>query len=404
MINIDSLKLKILLSIYPIYIRSSLIGGSVLFLFFSIQTISGLLIGISYSWLFDTGLPGVVFVWWETYYGSFLVRIHSEFGNLVFLLLYIHILIKIWNQSCLSEVDQTWMSGIIIFIFTYITGITGAIMPCSILAEVTATVIGYAINSSSFMNFDFLSTPIIPGLGLTDDTMVRVFLIHGLVPTLALILAAEHLNNLHSTEYTDEDEMEVSFFARFEYCDDFIWIELYLWCELIIFFIISRFIVDSLWPSYMCINYSLSNFEFWPLTENIDFALAIPHWYLRPLMGSLVVIPHHYLGFSYIIIYFLSLIFLPFWDDTAILFRPSINSDYLKMRLPNDLDIIGFYFFILFCLALIFTAAIVPTGRYFVSFGGSELLIFSFWYIVCYLFVFIRFGNIIVNEFYKVVI
>jgi hypothetical protein len=49
MTNVDKLKLKILLSIYPFYIRSSLIGGSVLFLFYSIQTISGLLIGISYS-------------------------------------------------------------------------------------------------------------------------------------------------------------------------------------------------------------------------------------------------------------------------------------------------------------------------------------------------------------------
>jgi quinol-cytochrome oxidoreductase complex cytochrome b subunit len=109
------------------------------------------------------------------------------------------------------------MSGIVIIIFTYVAGITGAIMPCSILAEVTATVIGYAINSLSFINFDFLSTPIIPGLGLTDDTMVRVFLIHGLFPILALLVVVDHLNNLHSTEYTDEDEMELLFFSRYEY-------------------------------------------------------------------------------------------------------------------------------------------------------------------------------------------
>jgi hypothetical protein len=48
------------------------------------------------------------------------------------------------------------------------------------------------------------------------------------------------------------------------------------------------------------------------------------------------------------------------------------------MRLPNDLDVINFYFFLLFCLALVFSAAIVPTGRYFVSLGSSELLVFSF--------------------------
>jgi hypothetical protein len=90
-------------------------------------------------------------------------------------------------------------------------------MPCSILSEVTATVIGYAINSLSFLNFDFLATFMIPGLGLTDDTLSRTFLIHASVPLIAYIFIYDHLNNLHLTEYTDEDEMEVTFFARFEY-------------------------------------------------------------------------------------------------------------------------------------------------------------------------------------------
>jgi hypothetical protein len=29
--------------------------------------------------------------------------------------------------------------------------------------------------------------------------------------------------------------------------------------------------------SSMVISYSMSNFEYWPLTEEIDFVLAIPH-------------------------------------------------------------------------------------------------------------------------------
>lgn len=102
-------------------------------------------------------------------------------------------------------------------IFTYVAGVTGAIMPCSILAEVTATVIGYAINSLSFVKFDFLETLLIPGLGLTDDSMSRVFIVHGLFPILGLLVAADHIANLHCTEYTDEDEMETIFLIRFEY-------------------------------------------------------------------------------------------------------------------------------------------------------------------------------------------
>ena len=401
MSNLEILKLKILIAIFPFYTRTSLIGGSLLLLFYFMQTITGLLLGLVYSWVFDTGLPGVIFIWWETYNGSFIVRLHSEFGNIVFFLLYIHILIKIWNNTYQSEIDHTWISGIIILIFTYIVGVTGAIMPCSILAEVTATVIGYAINSLSFINFDFLSTPIIPGLGLTDDTMVRVFLIHGLFPILVLLIVTDHLNNLHSTDYTDEDEMEILFNIRFEYWDDFIWIELGFWFEIFLIFILTRFIADFFWPSYMVVSYSLSNLEFWPILEEIDFVLAIPHWYLRPLMSSLVVIPHHYLGFFYIILFFINLIILPFWEDTEKIFKSEINSDYLSVKLPCDLNIINTFFFILFLLLMSYTTLIIPTGRYFVSLGSSEMLVFTFWFLIIYLFIFIRMSNLILNNFKK---
>ena len=90
-------------------------------------------------------------------------------------------------------------------------------MPCSILSEVTATVIGYAINSMVFIKFDFLETFLIPGLGLTDETLIRVFIVHGLFPLITLLIISDHLNNLHTTEYTDDDEMETVFFYRLEY-------------------------------------------------------------------------------------------------------------------------------------------------------------------------------------------
>lgn len=397
------LRLAFLLSIYPIYVRPSLIGGSILLIVFIIQTVSGFLIGFSYSWLFDSGLPGVVYTWWETYYGSFVIRIHSEFGNIVFFFLYIHILTKIWNDTSRAEIDHTWLSGSVILVFTYLVGITGAIMPCSILAEVTATVIGYAINSLSFINFDFLSTPIIPGLGLTDDTLVRVFIIHGLFPLIVLIISIDHLNNLHNTEYTDEDEMEVLFAIRFEYWDDFIWLELNYWFELVLIYISFRFIADLFWPNSMVVTYSLSNFEFWPILEDIDFVLAIPHWYLRPLMSSLVVIPHHYFGFFYVILFFISIIFLPYWEDTEKILKLDISSNYLYIKIPHDINNISLYFFLLFIFLLIYATLIIPTGRYFIALGSSEILVLTFWYIIIYLFILTKILTIIITKiFYNI--
>ena len=57
----ELLKSKLLVAFFPMYIRTSLIGGSIVLWLYIIQVISGLLLGLVYSWVFDTGLPGVIF-------------------------------------------------------------------------------------------------------------------------------------------------------------------------------------------------------------------------------------------------------------------------------------------------------------------------------------------------------
>ena len=395
----DILRSKLLVAFFPMYIRPSLIGGSIVLWFYILQVSSGLLLGLVYSWIFDTGLPGVMYFWWETYYGSFFARVHSEFGNLVFFMLYIHILTKVWTGSSNAEIDHTWLTGSAILVFTYVAGITGAIMPCSILAEVTATVIGNAIGSLSFIGFDFLETLMIPGMGMTDDTMSRIFIIHGVFPILALLVVSDHLNNLHCTEYTDEDEMEVLFYFRYEYWHEFLWTEFGFWFELLFMLLVMRFNADLFWPDYMTVSYAMSNFEYWPINEEIDFVLAIPHWYLRPLMSSLVLIPHHYLGFFYVIFLFLTIILLPWFDDNTNILTPNYIYDYLNVRFPMDLNLNASYLFFMLVLFMSFTTLIIPTGKYFIAIGSSEILAYSFWYIIFFFVFFHKLGAYLVYLF-----
>jgi quinol-cytochrome oxidoreductase complex cytochrome b subunit len=70
------------------------------------QCAFGVLLSIQYCLAFDTGLPAVAFIWWETSHGSFLIRLHSEFGNLVFLFLYGHVLTKLWTSVDASDADS----------------------------------------------------------------------------------------------------------------------------------------------------------------------------------------------------------------------------------------------------------------------------------------------------------
>jgi quinol-cytochrome oxidoreductase complex cytochrome b subunit len=103
----------------------------------------------------------------------------------------------------------------------YATGVTGAVMPCSVLSEVTATIVGYSMNSLVIFSFDFFETLLIPGLGLTDETMSRVFLAHLILPSIVFIFGFDHVNNLHFCVYADEDEIDVKFVIRKEYLMEF---------------------------------------------------------------------------------------------------------------------------------------------------------------------------------------
>ena len=58
---VELIKSKMLVAFFPMYTRTSLIGGSIVLWLYLIQVGSGILLGLIYSWVFDTGLPGVMF-------------------------------------------------------------------------------------------------------------------------------------------------------------------------------------------------------------------------------------------------------------------------------------------------------------------------------------------------------
>jgi len=323
-------------------------------------------------------------LWWESYYGSIIARVHSEFGNLAFLLIYIHILTKIFARAQQAEIDYTWLSGIFIMLLTYVAGITGAIMPCSILGEVTATIVGYSMNSIVLIAFDFFETILIPGFGLTDDTLSRVFVVHFVAPSLVLVIVMDHVGNLHLTDYFDEDDIDIICLLRHEYMLEFFSIEVFYWFEYFLFFLILRLTADFFWPHYMTISYTLSNLEFWPVFDNINYAIAIPHWYLRPLMSSLVTIPHHYLGFIYVILLFLALLFQPWYEDVYKGNYPYTTTINVFYRLGVEATLYMKYFFTYLCISLFYITTIVPTGRYFIPLGSNEAIVEVFWFLLIY--------------------
>lgn len=133
------------------------------------------------------------------------------------------------------------------------------------------------------------------------------------------------------------------------------------------------------WPGFMVVSYSFSNFDYWPINDNIDFVLAVPHWYLRPLMGALVTIPHHYLGFIYIGMFFGAIALVPWLnegnDDSAWGFPDAADTEgYVSTRWDTTHTLC----FSAFLFGAMFTTAIVPTGKYFINVGSMDNLVASY--------------------------
>lgn len=110
-------------------------------------------------------------------------------------------------------------------------------------------------------------------------------------------------------------------------------------------------------------------------------------------MGSLVTIPHHYLGFAYIGTFFILILIVPWLneradDDIWGLGDNVDNEGYLTTRW----DLFHNLVFIVFLFSLIFSCAIVPTGRYFIAAGSMDMLVFAYWAIVIYILIGSRFG------------
>ncbi len=378
------------------YERILMRWGSGLFWAYTLQCAFGVLLSLEYTTLFDTGMLAVVHLWWETGYGSFLIRLHSEVANFLFFIMYCHIFTKLWTSLDSTDADSyvSWLSGTVILILTYVAGVTGAIMPLSTLSEVTATIVGSMLTSLVYVKFDFLETLMVPGVSLNEASIWRSFVVHAIAPLAGLGLGLIHMVTLHTHKYTAGGGFKrMSVIPRFRetrrwsYANRY-WIRASgTWIRMLIAFMLVKLVNDLFKQAPMCVSYGFSNLDYWPINENIDFVLTIPHWYLRPLMGALVTIPHHYMGFIYIGLFFILIILGP-WafersDDNA--WEELDNADKEGWS-TTRWDFTHYLFASTFFFSAMFTTAIIPTGKYFIAVGSMDGLVYTYWVLLLYMF------------------
>lgn len=120
-----------------------------------------------------------------------------------------------------------------------------------------------------------------------------------------------------------------------------------------------------------------------------NFNQVAPHWYFRPLMAFLLVIPHALIGvfglalFFVLIYYQVSLYNLgeSGAQSTALYKLPTGTRLFREYRLsaPSvDFDFGYQLRFFVFFMACLYTTTFLPNGKYYLAVGGNDSLLISY--------------------------
>lgn len=127
-----------------------------------------------------------------------------------------------------------------------------------------------------------------------------------------------------------------------------------------------------------------------------NFNQVAPHWYFRPLMAFLLVIPHALIG-----VFGLGLFFMLIYYQISLhnagelrayksgLFKGLLNTGFFK-NFHTDGFHVDFSFvhqlkFFSFLMAVLYTTTFLPNGKYYLAVGGNDALLISYIIIFLYL-------------------
>jgi hypothetical protein len=120
-------------------------------------------------------------------------------------------------------------------------------------------------------------------------------------------------------------------------------------------------------------------------------------------MGALVAIPHHYLGFIYIGIFFLLIIISPWlneYNDDDI-WGDQDTGDNESWSSPRW-DVNHSFNFANFLWGAMFATAIVPTGKYFMSIGSMDGLSYTYWIAILYTLILAKIAFYLIRLLFKI--
>ena len=254
--------------------------GSAILLFFTIQVITGFVLVFYYSPTLEEANQSVGRIMTEVPFGWIIRSVHSWSASFMIAFVFVHLL-SIWiTKSYRRPREATWMSGVILLVFTLAFGFTGYLLPWDDLS-LAATKVGTDISRSIPVVGIWGTRFLRGGEDITGDTLTRFFGFHvSILPVLLFILLAVHiyLVQKHGMSLPLTARRKNERFVELPFWPNFVYREMVVWLILVgVLFSVAVFLPPSLEKAADLMA---------PAPEGIR-----PEWYFLFLFQTLKVFP-----------------------------------------------------------------------------------------------------------------
>ena len=309
--------------------------------------------------------------------------IHERGVDIIFIFSYAHLARKLYLVNSYLAQEFAWKSGAFLLMVLQVVTFLGLVLCCTHLSDITLKIAGNTMHQ--LFN---LKTKIYWWLftdkNLNTDTLVRLAYAHYISAFVLFGLVIVHAVDMHYDWKAD-------------YNFDGIRNELQWWNEVVLnevvtllYFMLAVFILGALlYSEPESVHYEIFMWGDIGFITDANFNQVAPHWYFRPLMAFLLVIPHALIG-----VFGLVLFFMLIYYQTSLynmgenraqasgLFKGVANTRFFKNYRTRtahvDFDFLYQVRYYVFVMACLYTTTFLPNGKYYLAVGGNDALLASY--------------------------
>nr|YP_010535765.1 cytochrome b [Rhipicephalus evertsi]QLD97270.1 cytochrome b [Rhipicephalus evertsi]QLD97283.1 cytochrome b [Rhipicephalus evertsi]UYB78807.1 cytochrome b [Rhipicephalus evertsi] len=168
--------------------------GSLLGVCLLTQIITGLFLAMNFSSDISTAFSMISHIQRDVNNGWLIRSIHANGASIFFIFMYIHVARGIYYSSFYFK--NVWMSGVLIIFILMATAFLGYILPWGQMSFWGATVITNLISAIPYIGVS-MTYWIWGGFSVDNNTLIRFFTLHFLLPFILLMLVMIHIMLIH---------------------------------------------------------------------------------------------------------------------------------------------------------------------------------------------------------------